>query len=64
MAFCIDPTDPANMTPEERLTEIAAIRAEGVLRLRRRQAGSAPTHPHIHGVESADFHRLNRRTGR
>jgi hypothetical protein len=38
MAFVNDPTDPANMSPEERLAEVAAILAEGVLRLRRRAA--------------------------
>ena len=38
MAFVNDPTDPANMTPEERVAEVAAILAEGVLRLRRRAA--------------------------
>lgn len=38
MAFANDPSDPANMTPEERLAEVAAILAEGVLRLRRRAA--------------------------
>ena len=35
MAIVNDPTDPANMTPEERVAEVAAILAEGVLRLRR-----------------------------
>ena len=38
MAFVNDPTDPTNMTPEARVAEIAAILAEGVLRLRRRTA--------------------------
>jgi hypothetical protein len=38
MTFANDPTDPSNMTPEERLVEVAAILAEGVLRLRRRAA--------------------------
>lgn len=38
MAFVNDPSDPANMTPEERVAEVAAILAEGVLRLRRRTA--------------------------
>ncbi len=38
MAFVNDPTDPANMTPETRAAEVAAILAEGVLRLRRRAA--------------------------
>jgi len=36
-----DPTDPANMTPEERVAEVAAILAEGVRRLRRRGAAAA-----------------------
>jgi hypothetical protein len=38
MAIVNDPTDPANMTPEERVAEVAAILAEGVLRLQRRAA--------------------------
>ncbi len=44
MAFVNDPTDPANMTPDERVAEVAAILAEGVLRLRRRAAvpGNVP----------------------
>ena len=33
-----DPTDPAYMTPEERVRELAAILAAGVLRLHRRAA--------------------------
>ncbi|MCC7409670.1 MAG: hypothetical protein IT442_16515 [Phycisphaeraceae bacterium] len=36
MASCIDPTDPAHMTAEERVEELAAILAAGVLRLHRR----------------------------
>jgi hypothetical protein len=36
-----DSTDPAGMTPDDRLIEVAAILATGVLRLRRR-AISAP----------------------
>ncbi len=45
MALVNDPTDPANMTAEERVAEAAAILAEGVLRLRRRAAvpGKIPT---------------------
>ena len=54
MAIANDPTNPANMTPEERLTEVAAILSEGVQRLRRRQAVSAPDAPLIHPVESAE----------
>ena len=47
MAIANDPTNPANMTPEERL-------AEGVLRLRRRQAVAAPEAPLIQHVESEE----------
>ncbi len=36
MAVPFDPTDPANMTSQQRVEEIASILAEGVLRLRRR----------------------------
>ena len=42
MSLRHDPTDPAIMTPEDRLAEVAAILAEGVLRLRRR-SGISPT---------------------
>ena len=49
-----DPTDPANMTSEERLAEVAAIFAEGVLRLRRGAAGLTPKLTVIHRVESAE----------
>jgi hypothetical protein len=52
MAFANDPTDLVNMTPEERLAEIAAIFAEGVLRLRRRGAVPGPKLTVIHRVES------------
>ena len=54
MAIRIDPTDPANMTPAERLAEVAAIFAEGVLRLRRRAAGLTPKLTVIHPVESTE----------
>jgi hypothetical protein len=42
---CHDSTDPANMTPEARLIEVAAILAEGLRRLQRRGAipGQNPT---------------------
>jgi hypothetical protein len=50
-----DPTDPANMTPDERLAEVAAIFAEGILRLRRGAAGHTPKLVVIHPVESAEF---------
>ncbi len=52
MAFVNDPTDPANMTPEERLAEVAAILAEGVLRLRRRAAVPATVAPARNLLES------------
>lgn len=42
MATRTDPTDPANLTSSERLTEVAAILAAGIIRLRRRAALSAP----------------------
>jgi len=41
MATRTDPTDPANLTSSERLTEVAAILAAGIIRLRRRAALSA-----------------------
>jgi len=41
MAFAHDPTNPANMSPEERVAEIAAILAEGALRLRAQAAVAA-----------------------
>jgi hypothetical protein len=45
MAFCDDPTDPASLTPEQRVEEIAAILAAGLLRLRRRAAVPAASPP-------------------
>jgi len=41
----VDPTDPAILTPEQRLAEVAAILATGVLRLRRRCALPATPPP-------------------
>jgi hypothetical protein len=35
---CHDPTDPANLTPEARLAEVAAILVEGLRRLKRHVA--------------------------
>ena len=35
MALTFDPTDPAQMTPEQRMEEVASILAAGALRLRR-----------------------------
>ena len=40
-----DPTDPAHMTAEERVEELAAILAAGILRLRMRSALPTPA-PH------------------
>lgn len=42
MSLRHDPTDPACITPEERLAEVAAVLAEGMLRLRQR-SGILPT---------------------
>jgi hypothetical protein len=38
MSAANDPTDPAHLTADQRLAELAAILAEGVLRLRARAA--------------------------
>jgi len=40
MAYAYDPSDPANLSPDERLAEVATILAQGVLRLRRTAAVS------------------------
>ncbi len=48
-----DPTDPANMTPEQRLAEVAAILAAGVLRLHRRAAIPAPPDAPVNSENSA-----------
>jgi hypothetical protein len=42
-----EPTDPAHMTPEDRLTDLAVILATGVLRLHRRAAISVSPNPQI-----------------
>jgi hypothetical protein len=47
-----DPTDPANMSPEERVAEIATILSAGVLRLRRQSAVSSTCPPSILPMES------------
>lgn len=52
MTFVNDPTDPANMPPEERIAEVAAILAEGVMRLRRRIAMPADVSPAGNLLES------------
>jgi hypothetical protein len=46
-----DPTNPAQMSPEQRLTEAAAILAAGVLRMRRRYRSGA-TSPALVGSDS------------
>ena len=53
MASFNDPTDPRNMTPEERLAEVAAILAAGVLRLHRRAAIPATPDAPINSEDSA-----------
>jgi len=42
MSLRPDPTDPADMTPEERLEEIASIFARGILRLHGRIVPDSP----------------------
>ncbi len=37
-----DPTDPARLEPEQRLTEVAAILAAGVIRMREQRAVTVP----------------------
>jgi len=41
MACAHDPTDPAHMSPNERLDEVASILAQGVLRLRQKTVSLA-----------------------
>lgn len=41
MSLRPDPTDPTDMSPDERLDEVASILARGILRLHRR----VPAHP-------------------
>ncbi|MCL4742247.1 MAG: hypothetical protein KJZ54_08595 [Phycisphaerales bacterium] len=41
MSLRPDPTDPADMTPEQRLDEVSSIFARGILRLH----GRVPAHP-------------------
>jgi hypothetical protein len=44
---CFDPADPEHMAADDRVTEVAAILAVAVLRLRRRHALVAPSPPQI-----------------
>jgi hypothetical protein len=49
MAFCHDPTDPSNLTADERIKEIASLLAAGILRLHRHAAiptASCPPNSH------------------
>ena len=58
MSLRHDPTDPGSMTPDDRLAEIAAILAEGVLRLRRRggiPATSTPPESAGNPLESSEI---------
>lgn len=41
MSLRRDPTDPADMSPEDRIDEVASILARGILRLH----GRIPAHP-------------------
>lgn len=41
MSLRPDPPDPANMTPEQRLDEVASILARGILRLHGRVSAHA-----------------------
>ena len=43
MALHSDPSDPDNLSAKERVTELAAILAAGVLRMRRGTQQSAPS---------------------
>ena len=42
-----DPTDPAHMTPQKRLAEVAAVLAAGVLRMRERRRKRAIASPQL-----------------
>ncbi|MCC6357043.1 MAG: hypothetical protein IT577_24420 [Verrucomicrobiae bacterium] len=48
-----DPTDPACMSPDDRLAEVAGILAEGVLRLRRRAAAAGESPATVEPSESS-----------
>jgi hypothetical protein len=70
MAFCHDPADPIHLTPEQRLEEIAALLATGVLRLQRRAALTAPcNHPEFpsdsspNGLDESPERRLHGHRG-
>lgn len=42
-----DPTDPAHMTPQQGLGEVAAVLAAGVLRMRERRRKRAAASPQL-----------------
>jgi len=42
MSLRLDPTDPADMIPDERLDEVASIFARGILRLHGRIVPDSP----------------------
>ncbi len=42
-----DPTDPAHTTPQQRLGEVAAVLAAGVLRMRERRRKRAAASPQL-----------------
>ncbi len=44
MATYLDPTDPSQMSTNDRVAEVAAILAKGVLRLHRRHALGPDSH--------------------
>ncbi|HEV7300648.1 MAG TPA: hypothetical protein VGN72_14885 [Tepidisphaeraceae bacterium] len=50
----LDPTDPSNMCVEDRLAEVAAILARGVLRLHRRGALGADSHSNLGPVPHSE----------
>ena len=54
MAIAPDPTDSANLPPQARIAEIAAILAQGVVRLRRRAAIPDADALTIHSIESPE----------
>src|SRR4029079_2685648 len=52
MSAANDPTDPALLSPDQRLAEIASILAEGVLRLRARSALASAIGPALPASDS------------
>jgi hypothetical protein len=58
MATYLDPTEPSQMTTQDRLAEVVAILAKGVLRLRRHHAldpnGHSNPRPSFHSPDRLD----------